>query len=95
MSKWISVDDELPNEIDDVLLYCKSRDEKFYSIIVGRRSIKMHPSVYGDCPWAIRMFATDDLYLCMEKDRIYNPDDQSQFFFGKVTHWMPLPELPK
>jgi len=93
VSKWISVEDELPSEIDDVLLLCKSKDERYTSILVGRRSPEMHPKVYGECPWSVKIFAMD-AYLCMEANRIYNPHDRNHFFFGEVTHWMPLPPLP-
>lgn len=94
MNEWISVNDKLPCETDDVLLLCKSKDETYTSIIVGRRTPEMHPKVYGECPWSVKIFAMN-AYLCMEVDKIYNPHDRGHFFFGAVTHWMPIPEPPK
>lgn len=85
MSEWISVEDRLPeipkgfNESEDVLAFCVSNGE---------------PTEFG----YPNMFEKDKTYQCI--DRIVKWIDKEDVSFrtdkwyGKVTHWMPLPKPP-
>ena len=62
-SEWISVDERLPEENTEVLIYCKTNNDKEVFFVDKIRYFR------GIAIW--------------------------QVWSGKVTHWMPLPELPK
>lgn len=97
--KWISVKDRFPDEFQDVFLLCKSKGTEYYSIIVGSRSYYCPQSYYYSAKtsseWAVKLFGETPVYLIMEEHCIHNPFRREEFFFGEVTHWMPLPEPPK
>lgn len=87
MSEWISVKDRLPKPEETVL--CLLREIEFY----GRH--KEHRQVYRsvyigyqiDGEWATQYCYG---YKDLEDTQVEHPE-----FKLKVTHWMPIPELPK
>jgi hypothetical protein len=85
MSEWISIEDDLPkikdNDVysDDVLTYCISDGVS--------RQFNM-PNTYME----------GEKYLAIDaitRWRDSSPSFRTDKFYGKVTHWMPLPKPPK
>ena len=79
MGNWISVEDRLPEKKGDYLVCTKNNDIKVMPFFIERNTSS---AVYGKgfCIW-VRGRRTND-------DDWWKP-------VGYVTHWMPLPELPK
>lgn len=83
---WIKVEDRLPEMMTD-LPY--SEDVLTISVSHGK------PTKFGG-PNAYRK---DEKYACVDRIVKWNDHKEPSFrtnrFYGKVTHWMPLPEFPK
>lgn len=98
--KWISVKDRLPKPEQEVLAVCRKR----YGLLVV-------PAIYengevdtddSNWHWYDCDFPYDeenDVYIIPEgwwENRHFNPEDTFNCPIDvAVTHWMPLPELPK
>lgn len=83
--EWINVKDRLPDEEQDVLILI--REIEFYGKHLDRRCIHrwVHTGWRVDGEWATT-------YCFGHK---YVDDEIKERCEIKVTHWMPLPELPK
>lgn len=88
---WISVKDRLPNNYQECLCYARSRDGSFHSIVQCQYEFRNEN--YMD--WAVKLFCEGNYYVLLEKGQIQNPEREGHFYFGEVTHWMPLPPLPE
>lgn len=84
-SEWISVKDRLPDEEQDVLLLI--REIEFYGIHLEKRLVHhwINTGRYIDGEWATT-YCFGHKYISEE---VNNKCELA------VTHWMPLPELPK
>lgn len=86
MAEWISVEERLPNEEEDVLVLV--REVEHYGKHLEKR--KVYRDVYVgwrvDGEWAT-LYCHGFNYLENEAEKYPNSD-------YKVTHWMPLPKLP-
>ena len=83
--EWISVKDRLPDEEQDVLLLI--REIEFYGRHLEKRKVWhwIHTGWYIDGEWATT-------YCFGHK---YISEEVNGMCELTVTHWMPLPELPK
>lgn len=79
MSEWISVDERLPEENVDVLVYA---DEYLPKIAYCQREDEFleHAAAMGQIP-------TPEIYYWTDSN-----DDNERVY---PTHWQPLPEPPK
>lgn len=83
---WISVKDRLPEMIPET---CYSEDVLAFCISHGKSTEFHSPNTY----------AKDEKYISI--DRLVKWSDKKEIsfrcnrFYGKVTHWMPLPKPPK
>ena len=84
---WISVEDRLPDEEEDVLILvrevehygmCKEKTEVYHWIFTGW---------HIDGVWATT--------YCHGYKMIEDENKEQPYCEHTVTHWMPLPELPK
>lgn len=73
MSEWISVNDRLPKEFEDVLVCAINEYGETYE--------------KGE-----KYLALDRMVRWMDKTPTSFRTDR---YYGKVTHWMPLPDSPK
>ena len=87
VSGWISVEDRLPNDEDDVLILvrevehygmCKEKTKVYHWIFTGW---------HIDGAWATT--------YCHGHKRVEDENKEYPDCEHTVTHWMPLPELPK
>jgi hypothetical protein len=99
MERWVSVHDELPKAGKKVLTVYNDPDGHKRTILaryIPRWTIEVECCEYSEL--------YDD--YCEEKDaffykegwyeHVYNWDDFTSFVpDGRITHWMPLPRLPK
>lgn len=83
--EWISVNDRLP-ELKDGNVY--SEDVFAYCISDGETRDCRIPNTY---PKAQRYSSID----CIVRWKDSSPSFRCNKMYGKVTHWMPLPEPPK
>ena len=100
MRKWRKVNFQKPNFPlhKELLLLCYSIDRKFRSILAGiaTESIDFENYQKLKITFAIKQFCEGNSYLIIEANRIANPEyTGSHFYFGEVTHFMELPELPE
>lgn len=86
MIQWISVDDRLP-EIDEET--GKSLDVLVVCISHGETTEFGHLNTY---PYGHKYLAMDTMVKWPDMEI---PSFRSQRFYGRVTHWMPLPEMPE
>jgi len=82
MSEWISVEDRLPKDDEKILVLLESWEKKRFLVSAIFQS---------DCGF-------EDCYL--EVEDYVNSHSESCGILGgyrspKITHWMPLPELPE
>lgn len=110
MAEWISVNDELPEDGEEVLIWVgKIQVARIYKGITGEEREKMengelpNPSEIG---WSLSTG-----YVSMERSKIYRNCDvfgnnlvpycwestsgPMEWFGQSVSHWMPLPNAPK
>ena len=89
--KWISVNDRLPNDIiacpspndEDVIQYEIPNDIHEYLVTDGKYCAVGH--------WRPDAKAWDSFnFGLIEKDN----EEDDVLGIGKITHWMPLPDLP-
>ena len=83
---WISVEEKLPEIIhnmshsEDILAFCVSN---------GEPSEFGHPNTYDK----------DETYMCIDRLVKWSYRSEASFrtdrYYGKVTHWMPLPNSPE
>lgn len=81
---WISVEEQLPQLVDEIY----SEDVLTWCISHGK------PNEWG-CP---NTYAAEESYMAIDRITKWNdasPSFRTSRFFGKVTHWMPLPKPPK
>ena len=80
MSKWIGVEDSLPEVRQEVLVFCKWDDSPLIAFHDGNYWTEKcdNLEVIGDA------CATTEIQKIGDKDT-----------GCEITHWMPLPELPK
>ncbi len=81
MSKWISVNDWLPEEGHNVLVFISNSRDEGYSI-----------GYYTSGNWWGGIYRSNG---CPEIDLFYPEGGQHFIDSSYVTHWMPLPESPK
>ena len=79
MNKWISVDDSLPNESTEVLVFCKWDVKPLIAY-------HLHGVWYEKCD---NMVIHGDAWYETLIHRVNIGDVGYQ-----ITHWMPLPETP-
>jgi hypothetical protein len=72
MNEWINVNEKMPEEFVEVLVYAKNEINVTFEHGEGYLAIDRI------CTW------NDDYPASFRTDR----------FFGKVSHWMPLPSPP-
>jgi hypothetical protein len=84
VSEWVSVNDRLPDKDGEYLcvIYFKLCKSQLYKI----------------CYFAKDLYEVDELYFKDERGKsgFYAYDGEWGYYeCSDVTHWMPLPELPK
>ncbi len=86
MNEWISVEEKMPLIIQNLIESC---DVLTFCVSHGNPSEFGHVNTYreGETYQAI-----DRLVKWRDKE---TPSFRCDRFYGKVTHWMPLPESPK
>ncbi len=82
--EWISVKDRLPEKDGEYLCidYFKLFKEQFHRV----------------CYFANDLYEVDELVFADEKGKsgFYKDDRECGYYtLSSITHWMPLPELPK
>lgn len=79
MSEWISAEDRLPKENEEVIIICISHGEpsEFGHMNTFKKGEK-YRAIDSIVKWK------DREYCSFRADR----------FWGIVTHWMPLPDFP-
>lgn len=77
--EWISVKDQIPEPEVDVLTCCVSHGKTIGGFVNRYPEGEKYMAVDQRVRWA----------------DLPNPSFRSDRFLGKVTHWMPLPALPK
>lgn len=85
--KWIKCSEKLP-ELKENL--CYSEDVLAFCVSDGQNRII-------DGQLIKNTYSKDESYLSIDRLIKWNEFDMSfraDKFFGKVTHWMPLPEVP-
>lgn len=81
MSDWISVDKELPEQMSEVLVFCKYDNWPLIAFHTGK-------TWYEKCDNIVML--SGDAHLSTE---IHDLDIGDVGY--QITHWMPLPEPPK
>lgn len=100
--RWIPVTERLPKPETEVMIVCNRNGRRFIATAIhedgtlfvgdsdwrwndsceyGRYDEERDDYIIPECWWESRCFTPDDVYNC--------PVD------CEVTHWMPMPELPK
>ena len=86
---WISVNDRLPNDGDEVLIYTGYK----YDIVSFNKGISLNERE-KDSSHRSKLIKPEDEYG--NNKRPYNwTNSPVQYFGQEITHWMPLPESPK
>jgi hypothetical protein len=100
--RWIPITERLPKPETEVMIVCNRNGRRFIATAIhedgtlfvgdsdwswndsceyGRYDEERDDYIIPECWWESRCFTPDDVYNC--------PVD------CEVTHWMPMPELPK
>jgi hypothetical protein len=84
MNEWISVKDKLPNHHNIILVYYK----KGIGVTNFVDSIKMNETLW-------RNGYGDEAVDIKKNPYFFVSQEVRQHTFNDITHWMPLPEMPK
>ena len=105
MTEWISVEDRLPEPEGEVFIFAirNGFDGQKYHIVTTAMyedgTVSTDDSIWNWYDLDFNYDEENDQYLIPEgwwEYRHYNPDDVYNCGVDDiVTHWMPLPELPK
>lgn len=99
MSKWISVEDRLPESGVNVIACQVTHNYGFQLQFVGHYTGKFEEVSDCDCDDFNEYDESTDEYYVPEGwyENQYNWDEFASIAVhgGDVTHWMPLPEPPK
>lgn len=86
---WIKVEDKLPENDTHVLVHCKGISYPFVCHFTVVR-VSWHSSTeFFNC------FSAADEHLFICPDHYIDAVIEDSFHSKDVTHWQPLPELPK
>ena len=99
-TKWISVEERLPEAEQIVLVSCKQNGRRYQCLAfyVPKKWLREQSNFNWDYEACDEYCEEADDYYVNEGwyERIYNWDDYNAVGIGDfVTHWMPLPEPPK